>query len=145
MADGTRGARLHATPIHMTAADMRRLIALVKEYRQQGREEASLDILDQELHRALVMDAERRLASDVVTLDSRVIVADLDSGEETEFTVVVPADADAGRGRISVLDPLGMAILGYRSGQEIEWEVDGRVRRWMVRRVIHQPEAEARR
>ena len=145
MADGTKGATLHATPIHMTAADMRRLMALVKEYRQQGREGSSLDVLEQELHRALVMDAERRLASDVVTLDSRVIVVDLDSGEETEFTVVVPSDVDAAQGRISVLDPLGLAILGYRSGQEIEWDVDGRVRRWMVRRVIHQPEAEARR
>ena len=144
MADGTK-ATLHAVPIHMTAADMRRLMALVKEYRREGREEANLDVLEEELHRALVMDAERRLASDVVTLDSRVVVVDLDSGEETEFTVVVPADADADKGRISVLDPLGMAILGYRSGQEIEWEVAGRPRRWMVRRVIHQPEAEARR
>jgi regulator of nucleoside diphosphate kinase len=73
-----------------------------------------------------------------------VVVVDLDSGEQTEFTVVVPADADTDKSRISVLDPLGMAILGYRSGQEIEWEVAGRPRRWMVRRVIHQPEAAAR-
>src|SRR5688572_11120648 len=141
MAEGAKRAKLHAVPIHMTASDMRRLMAVVKEYRQQGREEANLDVLEEELHRALVMDAERRLASDVVTLDSRVVVVDLDSGEETEFTVVVPADADADKSRISVLDPLGMAILGYRSGQEIEWEVSGRPRRWMVRRVIHQPEA----
>ncbi len=145
MSDEARRAKLHAVPIHMTASDMRRLMALVKEYRREGREDANLDVLDQELHRALVMDAERRLASDVVTLDSRVVVVDLDSGEETEFTVVVPADADADKGRISVLDPLGMAILGYRSRQEIEWEVAGRPRRWMVRRVIHQPEAEAKR
>ncbi len=145
MSDGVKRAKLHAVPIHMTASDLRRLMALVKEYRREGREDVNLDVLDEELHRALVMDAERRLASDVVTLDSRVVVVDLDSGEETEFTVVVPADADAGKSRISVLDPLGMAILGYRSGQEIEWEVSGRPRRWMVRRVIHQPEAEARR
>ena len=145
MAEGTKRATARTGPIHMTASDMRRLIALVKDYRQQGREEANLDVLDEEIHRALVMDAERRLASDVVTLDSRVVVVDLDSGKETEFTVVVPSDVDGGEGRISVLDPLGMAILGYRTGQEIDWDADGRRRRWMVRRVIHQPEAAARR
>jgi regulator of nucleoside diphosphate kinase len=138
--DTTRRER----PIHMTISDMERLIALVKGYRLQGREDANLDALEVELERALVMGAGRRLPSDVVTLDSRVVVVDLDSGQERTFTVVLPSRANVDEGRISVMAPLGMAVLGYRSGDEIEWDVPGGRRRFMVRRVIHQPEASAR-
>ena len=143
------GIQVHArrpqAPIHMTVADMQRLMALVKSYRLQGREDDSLDVLEEELERALVMDSERRLPSDVVTLDSRVLVVDLDSGEERLFTLVLPSKANVDEGRISVLAPLGMAVLGYRSGDEIEWDVPGGRKRFLVRRVIHQPEADARR
>ena len=132
-------------PIYMTVSDMERLMALVQGYRQNGREHDNLDVLEAELDRALVMDAGRRLPSDVVTLDSRVLVVDLDSGEERLFTLVLPSKANIDEGRISVLAPLGMAVLGYRSGQEIAWDVPGGRRRLMVRRVVHQPEAEARR
>ena len=143
------GTQLHArrldAPIYMTVSDMQRLMALVKSYRLQGREDGNLDVLEAELDRALVMDAGRRLPSDVVTLDSRVLVVDLASGEERLFTLVLPSRANVDEGRISVLAPLGMAVLGYRSGDEIEWDVPGGRRRYLIRRVIHQPEANARR
>jgi regulator of nucleoside diphosphate kinase len=131
--------------IYMTVSDMERLMALVKGYREHGREDGNLDLLEEELARALVVDGPRGLPSDVVTLDSRVLVVDLDSGEERLFTLVLPSKANVDEGRISVLAPLGMAVLGYRSGQEIAWDVPGGRRRLMVRRVIYQPEADARR
>ena len=134
-----------AGPIYLTVSDMERLMALVNGYRLQGREDGNLDLLEEELDRALVMDAGRRLPSNVVTLDSRVLVVDLDSGEERLFTLVLPSKANVDEGRISVLAPLGMAVLGYRAGEEIEWDVPGGRRRLKVRRVIHQPEASARR
>ena len=139
----------HATPtagpIYLTVSDMERLMALVEGYRLQGTDDSNLDVLEEELERALVIDAGRGLPSDVVTLDSRVLVVDLDSGEERVFTLVLPSRANVDEGRISVLAPLGMAVLGYRSGAEIAWDVPGGRRRFLVRRVIHQPEAEARR
>ena len=139
----------HATPtagpIYLTTSDMERLMALVEGYRLQGTDDSNLDVLEGELERALVIDAGRRLPSDVVTLDSRVLVVDLDSGEERVFTLVLPSKANVDEGRISVLAPLGMAVLGYRSGAEIEWDVPGGRRRLLVRRVIHQPAADARR
>jgi regulator of nucleoside diphosphate kinase len=137
-------ARRPDAPIHVTVADMRRLMALVKAYRLQGRDDGNLDLLEQEMDRALVMDAARRLPSDVVTLDSRVMVTDLVTGEDRTFTLVLPSKANVDEGRISVLAPLGMAVLGYRTGDEIEWEVPAGRRRFLVRRVIHQPEAHAR-
>jgi regulator of nucleoside diphosphate kinase len=131
-------------PIYMTISDMERLMALVKGYRLQGLDEGNLDVLEEELDRAVVVSAGQRLPSDVVTLDSRVAVVDLDSGQERLFTLVLPSRANVDEGRISVLAPLGTAVLGYRSGQEIEWDVPGGRRRLMVRRVVHQPEAHAR-
>ena len=132
-------------PIYLTISDRARLVALVEGYREGGREPDNLARLEEELDRAFVVDEGRSLPSDVVTLDSRVLVVDLDSGEERLFTVVLPSKANLGEGRISVLAPLGMAVLGYRSGQEIAWDVPGGRRRLMVRRVVHQPEADARR
>ena len=132
-------------PIYMTVADMERLMALLQSYRLQGREDGTLDALEGELDRALIVGAGRSLPSDVVTLDSRVLVVDLQSGEERLFTVVLPSKANIDEGRISVLAPLGMAVLGYRSGDEIEWDVPAGRRRFLIRRVIHQPEADGRR
>lgn len=132
-------------PIHMTVADMQRLMALVRSYRLQGREDPNLDALEAEMERALVMDASLRLPSDVVTLDSRVAVLDLASREERQFTLVLPSKANIDEGRVSVLAPLGLAVLGYRAGDEIEWDVPAGRRRFLIRRVLHQPEAAARR
>jgi regulator of nucleoside diphosphate kinase len=137
-------ARRPDAPIYMTVADMERLIALVNSYRLQGREDGNLDVLEGELDRALVMDAGRGLPSGVVTLDSRVLVTDLESGEERLFTLVLPSRANVDEGRISVLAPLGMAVLGYRCGDEIEWDVPAGRRRFLIRRVVYQPEASAR-
>lgn len=141
----TTSARRAPATIYMTATDMQRLLALVKGYRGQGRQDGALDVLESEIERALVFDAERALPSDVVTLDSRIAVVDLDTGEERVFSVVLPSKADADAGRISVLAPLGTAVLGCRAGEEIEWEAPGGRRRLAVRRVLHQPEAAAAR
>ena len=139
------GARRAPEHIYMTVSDVQRLLALVKGYREQGRQDSTLDVLEEEIERALVIGAERPLPADVVTLDSRIAVVDLDSGEEKVFAVVLPSKADADAGRISVLAPLGTAVLGCRTGEEIEWDVPGGRRRLVVRRVLHQPEAAAAR
>ena len=139
------GARRAPGHIYMTVTDMERLLALLKGYRSQGRQDPTLDVLEGEIERALVIDAERALPSDVVTLDSRIAVVDLDSGDERVFSLVLPSKADADAGRISVLAPLGTAVLGCRTGEEIEWDVPGGRRRLMVREVLHQPEAAAAR
>jgi regulator of nucleoside diphosphate kinase len=131
--------------IYMTPPDKERLTSLLEGRRWYGREDGrTLDVLEEELDRAVVVDAEQ-LPPDVVTLDSRVQLIDLDSGEELLFAVVLPARANADEGRVSVLAPLGMAVLGYRSGDVIEWDVPGGRRRLRVTHVLYQPEAAARR
>ena len=131
--------------IYLTPPDKERLTSLLQARRWYGRDDGrTLEVLEEELDRAVVVDAER-LPPDVVTLDSRVQLIDLDSAEELLFAVVLPSRANADEGRISVLAPLGMAVLGYRSGDVIEWDVPGGRRRLRVTHVLYQPEAAARR
>ena len=92
------------------------------------------------LKRAFGVDA-REVAADIITMNSRAELVDLDSGEKVTFTVVFPRDADVEVGRISVLAPLGAAMLGYRVGDEFEWKVPYGLRRFRVTRIHYQPEA----
>ena len=75
-------------------------------------------------------------------MNSRAELLDLDSGERMEFTLVFPSDANIEAGKISVLAPLGTAMLGYRVGDEFEWHVPYGIRRFKVNYVYFQPEAE---
>ena len=77
----------------------------------------------------------------MVTMNSEVAVRDMDSDEEMTFAVVFPSDADVNRQRISILAPMGTAVLGYRVGDTFSWNVPGRTRRLKIERVLFQPEA----
>jgi regulator of nucleoside diphosphate kinase len=70
-----------------------------------------------------------------------VSLIDLDSAEEMVLTLVFPRDADLNQDKISVLAPIGTAVLGYHVGDTIEWEVPDGTRRLEVRKIIYQPEA----
>lgn len=130
--------------IYLTAADIDRLHRLIEGYRLGGREDRrNLDRLAEELDRAVVVDASD-LPPDVVALDSRVHLVDLDAREKLDFTVVLPARANFDEGRVSVLAPLGTAVLGYRTGDYIEWEVPGGRRRLRVKHVVQKWEAAVR-
>lgn len=100
--------------------------------------------LRSELDEATVVPSEE-IPSDVVTMNSRVSVQELDTGEKSEITLVYPSDADVNRRRISILAPVGAAILGLRVGDEIEWPLpSGKTRTYRIVSVLFQPEAEGR-
>ena len=127
--------------ILVTQSDMKKLVQLLDlRGTSQARDQQHLEMLAQELERAEVVPSED-IPSDVVTMHSHVLVRDLDSGRETGYTLVFPVDADVNEGKISVLAPIGTALLGYREGDEIEWQVPGGVRQLKVVRVLYQPEA----
>ena len=74
-------------------------------------------------------------------MNSRVVFEDETSGERREVTLVYPGRADIGAGMISVLTPVGTALLGLRVGQSIDWEVGGHPQRYRIVDVPYQPEA----
>lgn len=72
-----------------------------------------------ELDRADVV-AEARLAADVVRMGS-VLTYSTDEHGPRRVTLVYPGEADIGLGRISILTPIGVALIGLAEGQSIEW------------------------
>jgi regulator of nucleoside diphosphate kinase len=101
---------------------------------------AAGELLDQELHRAHVV-APGSVPADVVTMNSEVIYEDCDTLVTRSVRIVYPKDADAGSGRVSVLAPIGSALLGMRVGQTITWRVPNGHKRIRVLEVRYQPEA----
>lgn len=103
------------------------------------------EALEHELGRAIVV-SEEAVPEDVVTMNSRVLYVDETTSERRFVTIMFPDEADAGAGRISVLAPVGSALLGLSIGQAIEWPFpDGTTRRLRVEDVSFQPELARRR
>ena len=123
-------------PIYLTPEDMDRLLHLVDAYPGKRFEQ-----LERELVRAHVV-ARKEIPADTVTMNSRVVFEDESTGEQREVTLVYPGSADIDAGKISVLTPVGSALLGLRVGQSIDWELPGRgKRRYRIAAVPYQPEA----
>jgi regulator of nucleoside diphosphate kinase len=126
--------------IYVTTHDYERLSALADFYRSR-RHGALVDFLIDELERAELVPAAE-VAPKVVTMNSRVRILDLDAGESRTVTLVYPGKEDSVRGRVSVLTPLGTALLGLPEGARMEWRtLDGRMKSIAVLEVQYQPEA----
>ena len=127
-------------PLYLTEQDRQRLQNLIEVGRTRHNGHASyLDDLEREVSRSSVVDRQS-LPSDVVTMNSRVRLRDMDSGENEIYTLVYPSMADHAENRISVLAPVGTAIVGSRVGDVIEWPVPAGRRRLLVEDVVYQPE-----
>ncbi len=132
---------MKAKNIVITEDDYVRLQRLVESSRLLRQRDAKhLDDLEQELERAVIMRAGE-VPSDVVTMNSRVKVKDLNSGRVTAYQIVFPGQADVAKNRISVLAPIGTGLLGYTAGTTVEWQVPSGIRRFRILEVEYQPEA----
>ena len=97
------------------------------------------EALRHELERAIVVSADS-IPRELVTMNSRVLYVDETTSERRSVRIVYPAEADASAGRVSVLAPVGAALLGLSIGQAIEWEFpDGGTRRLRVEDVVERP------
>ena len=94
------------------------------------------------LSKAAVVDS-RRVPPDVVTMNSRVLFEDESTGETRDVTIVFPQQADPSRKFISVLAPVGTALLGLAAGQSIAWRLpNGTTRSLRALKILYQPEAD---
>jgi len=127
--------------ISITQFDRERLeelLAVANEFNYRDR--GDLKRLAEELHRGQPVGSHE-VAATVVTMNSRVRLHDLDTDEVTEYTLVFPKDSNVAAGKISVLSPIGTAILGYSVGDTIEWAVPAGKRRIKIEALPYQPEA----
>lgn len=113
------------------------LLASLPKHNVIGRAE-----LEAELERATVVDPQK-MPPNVVTMNSTVKFAVESSSEDFELTLVYPKDADASGKTISILAPVGSALLGLKQGDEIAWpKPGGGLIKVTVKEVIYQPERE---
>jgi regulator of nucleoside diphosphate kinase len=127
--------------IVLTATDERRLAQLLQA-KANELERGTLELLEGELQRATIVDSSQ-IPDDVVTMNSVVSFEDLETGQRSEVTLVYPSASSGTGGKVSILAPIGSALLGLSVGESIVWPVPGgRSRRLRVTAVHYQPEAE---
>ena len=129
------------TQLYLTRFDYQRLNDVLRATLLERREDlGDLTRLQDEIRRAKIVEPAE-IPSDVITMNSRVRLRDLDSGEQMEVSLVYPSASNAAAKKISILAPIGTAILGYRKGDVVEWEVPAGMRRLQIEDVLYQPEA----
>lgn len=122
------------TNLIVAETDFIKLNSLIKAAATEAAE-----LLEEELGRATVV-SDTQLPADVVAMNSRVSFEDLDSGLEMSVTLVYPHEVDIEENKISILAPVGSALIGLRVGQDIQWPLpNGRKKRLRVKSVHSQP------
>ncbi len=127
--------------IHITDFDMERLQKLIEGTQRWSKKDREyLAHLEEELERAVVVPS-RQMPPDVVTMNTQLLVRDLDTNQKMLLHLVFPNEADFERGKISILAPVGTAIIGYSVGDTVEWTVPSGTRRLKIEEITYQPEA----
>lgn len=124
---------MHPPSLHLTRSDLNRLRTLVNAAVRTSTT-AALERLRDELNRVVVTEPAA-VPPDLVTLGSFVRIEDLYTGEVEEYTLTFPDQADIGSCRLSVLSPVGTALLGCREGAIVDWPTPGGIRRLKIHRV----------
>ena len=127
--------------IYITDSDMQRLRKLLEgAHRWNQRDREYLEDLEDELDRAVPVSS-RKVPPDIVTMNSEIRVKDLNTGKEMTIQLVFPSEADYEQGKISIMAPIGTALIGYGVGEVVEWKVPAGIRRLKIEEVLYQPEA----
>ncbi len=127
--------------IQITEFDLQRLNKLLREAQHTDyRGSEYLAELRAELDRAQIVPSQA-VSHEVVTMNSKVVLLDPLTRKEETFTLVFPEDADIGQGKISILAPIGTAMLGGELGDSFKSKAPAGKRRMKVKRIIYQPEA----
>ncbi|HPN25502.1 MAG TPA: nucleoside diphosphate kinase regulator [Syntrophales bacterium] len=127
--------------IWMTTYDMERLNSLIEASKTaQSQKKFHIKQLEEELENAKMVEPQE-MPGDVITMNSVVRIRDMESGAEKTYTLVFPSEASIDEGRISILSAIGTALIGYRVGDIIEWQVPSGLKRLKIEEILYQPEA----
>jgi regulator of nucleoside diphosphate kinase len=127
------------TPITISRLDVERIERLLDT--PALRDSPTATRLEAEFDRAEIVEPSA-LPGDVVSMNSSADCVDESSGKHYTLTLVYPRDAGSGSGKVSILAPVGSALLGLRVGQAIDWPGEGgRTLRLKVTAIHYQPEA----
>lgn len=132
---------MNTKKIYVTEKDLERLRNIIREGLEVSEtQKVYMRRLGSELERAEIVEPFK-IPPYVVTMNSTVKFTDLDTKDTFVYTLVYPGFADPGKNRISVLAPIGTALLGYKAGDTITWPVPSGERRLKIEEILYQPEA----
>lgn len=124
--------------IFITKNDHKKLVDVINKKRRNDDYDKDLII---ELKRATIVEP-KDIPGDVITMNSQVLFSDIESKENLEYWLVFPDDADISKKKISVLSPIGCALLGYRIGEIITVKTPKGEKNLKIEKILHQPESE---
>ncbi|RPE77044.1 nucleoside diphosphate kinase regulator [Vulcaniibacterium tengchongense] len=124
-------------PLLLSRLDCERIESLLESPAAAGLDTGALE---RELARATVVEPQD-MPADVITMNSTARCRDETTGAERELTLVYPRDADGSPDKVSILAPVGSALLGLRVGDAIDWPTPGGTVRLRVLSVLRQAEA----
>lgn len=119
-------------------ARIKKSINVAREYKSITEKEAE-ELLN-ELNSAKIVDPED-VPSNVVTMNSIVKISFLNNDKQVQFQIVYPHEANLKNNKISIFSPIATALIGYQTGDEIEWIVPAGLTRIRIDEIIYQPEA----
>ena len=127
--------------IYITDNDMKRLKELIMVAREFSKEdEKYLKDLEGELERGKAVKSQN-IPNNVITMNSKIRLRNIATQEEMIYQLVFPDNADVNQGRISILAPIGTALLGYQVGDIVKWKVPAGLTKLEVEDILYQPEA----
>lgn len=120
----------------LSVSDYTTLRTLIKNLPPQQRTKEILPLLE-ELDKATIVE-DISLDADIIRINSDVEVEEKISGKRFRFTLVIPPKADIQKNKISVLAPMGIALIGFREGKEVEWRMPSGVKQLRIISVGHE-------
>jgi regulator of nucleoside diphosphate kinase len=127
--------------IHITDEDMQRLSELLKQALGRNDKDKPYLIALRDVLKSARIVSPGSVSPDIVTMQSRVRVKDKEDGQSDELTLVFPEQVDAEEGNVSVVAPLGAALLGCRVGDDVAFRIPKGTRTIEVEAILYQPEA----
>ncbi len=128
-----------STDIYITNIDRERIKNILDKMSEGNQApEKSVKKLEDELYKAIIVNPQQ-VPRDVITMNSKALLQ-LDD-EDMEVSLVYPEDADLSAMKLSIFSPIGTAILGYKEGNTIEWEVPSGTSKIHIKKILYQPEA----
>jgi regulator of nucleoside diphosphate kinase len=125
-------------PVILTKSDYEILNSYVKNlHGMQVNEKENFSKLSGELKKAQVID-DASLPANIVRLGSTVVVKDLMTKRDLTVTIVLPQQADIKQKKVSVLAPIGTALIGFKKGQTVSWDVPSGKKDFKIMNVINE-------
>ena len=126
--------------IYITQHDLQRLKKLLNDLSKENHHnDFSVQELEGEINRALVV-SPKEVPENVITMNSRVLMRDVESGKDMTLWLVFPDKMDAVKNPVSILSPLGTAMIGYKVGDVFTWESPTGKKQIEVLDILYQPE-----